>query len=197
MGNRDLSGHDHKRLFMQMRSPAGRPMPAEPRFREMAQQAGIVETYNGRGLAVADFNLDGALDMYLANQGAPASLYINTTFTGKSPPPGFLHIILIGRPDLGVRVGERLLASTPNAVGARVTIQSKHGIQMREVQGGMGFASQSEHAIHFGVPEPKNIARITVQWPSSRIQEISEEEARLLINHHVRLVEGGRVEVVR
>ena len=162
----------------------------------MAEQAGIVETYNGRGIAVADFNLDGALDMYIANQGAPSCYYVNTTFDGKASRPGFLRLLLVGRPDMGIKVGGRVLASTANAVGARVTLHTAKGIQLREVQGGMGFASQSEYAVHFGVPNPAAVERITVQWPSSRVQEIVGEKARALINHHVRLVEGGEPEVV-
>ena len=195
MGDRDLSGHDHKRLFMQVHPRAGQP-PADPRFRDMAEAAGITETYNGRGVAVADFNLDGALDVYLANQGAPACYFVNTTFRGKRSPPGFLRLLLIGWPELGVQVGDRLLASTRNAVGARITVRSRSALQMREVQGGMGFASQSEYPVHFGIPDPASVERITVQWPSSRVQEFAGERARRLINHHVRLVENGEPEIV-
>jgi hypothetical protein len=161
----------------------------------MAAAAGIVETYNGRGVAVADFNLDGALDMYIANLGAPACYFVNISFRGRSSPPGFLRLLLVGRPELGLKMGERRLASTVNAVGARVTLHTRKGIQMREVQGGMGFASQSEFAVHFGVPDPAAVERITIQWPSSRVQEITGDRARALINHHVRLVEGGAPEI--
>ena len=196
MGTRDLSGHEHKRLFMQIHPKPGQTTSQEPRFRDMAAQAGVVETYNGRGIAVADFHLDGALDMYIANQGAPSCYYVNTTFNGKVSRPGFLRLLLVGRPDIGIKVGGRVLASTANAVGARVTLHTAKGIQLREVQGGMGFASQSEYAVHFGVPNPAAVERITVQWPSSRVQEIVGEKARALINHHVRLVEGGEAEVV-
>jgi hypothetical protein len=196
MGKRDLSGHDRKRLFMQVHPQPGAKSSQEPRFVEMAERAGIVETYNGRGIAVADFNLDGALDMYVANQGAPSCYYVNTSFRGRAAQPGFLRLKLVGRPDLSVKVGGRALASTADAVGARVTLHTRTGIQMREVQGGMGFASQSEYALHFGVPDPAAVERITIQWPSSRVQEISDQQARALINHHVRLVEGGEAVVV-
>jgi len=61
----------------------------------------------------------------------------------------------------------------------------------------MGFASQSEYAVHFGIPDPASVERITIQWPSSRVQEISGEQARALINHHVRWVEGGEAVVLQ
>jgi hypothetical protein len=129
--------------------------------------------------------------MYFANQGAPSCYFVNTSFQGKKPP-GFLRALLVGRPDLGVKVGDRMLASTVNAVGARVIVHTKAGIQMREVQGGMGFASQSEYAVHFGIPDPTAVERITVQWPDGRTQEITGEPARALINHHVRWIEAGQ-----
>jgi hypothetical protein len=197
MGTRDLSGRDHKRLFIQIHPRSGEAASPEPRFKETARQSGIAETYNGRGIAVADFDLDGALDMYVANQGAPSCYYVNTSFRGQAKPPGFLRLTLVGRPDLGVKVGARILASTANAVGARVTLRTGKGIQIREVQGGMGFASQSEYAVHFGVPDPAAVERITVQWPSSRVQEFAGIHARALINHHVRLVETGEPVVFR
>src|ERR1035441_9160707 len=43
---------------------------------------------------------------------------------------------------------------------------------------------------------PAAVESITVQWPSSRRQEILGDKARALINHHVRLVEGGEAQVV-
>jgi hypothetical protein len=62
---------------------------------------------------------------------------------------------------------------------------------MREVQGGMGFASQSEFALHFGVPEPAAVDRVTILWPSSRVQELTGDRARAILNHHIRLEEGA------
>jgi hypothetical protein len=195
MGDRDLSGYDHKRLFVQIHPGANSAESHEPRFKDVATPAGVADTHNGRGIALADFNLDGALDMYVANQGGPSCYYLNESFRGKAPP-GFLRILLAGRPDLPVKAGDHLLASTANAVGARVTLHTSKGIQMREVQGGMGFASQSEYAIHFGVPDPAAVDRITIQWPSSRVQEFAGAQARALMDHHVRLVEGGEPTVV-
>ena len=89
------------------------------------------------------------------------------------------------------------VGTSVNAVGARVTVQDRKGKQMREVQGGMGYASQSEFPVHFGIPEPNSVERITIQWPSSRVQEIVGEKARALVNHHVRLVEGDQPVVLQ
>jgi hypothetical protein len=182
MGDRDLSGHEFSRLFMQQ------PGTKEPRFVESAQEAGITDTLNGRGIAIADFNHDGMLDIYVANQGGPSCYYVNQS----SPRHGgsFLRIQLTGQPDLAMKAGSRAFASTRDAVGARVTLVSKIGRQMREVQGGMGFASQSEYPLYFGVRDPNATEKIIVLWPSGRSQEISGADARKLIGHHVQWTEG-------
>jgi len=204
MGTRDLSGRERGRLFMQLppdahessRRPQGATLQGEdgPRFIEVAEASGITDVYNGRGIAVADYNHDGYLDLYVANQGAPSCFYVNQTGSsgteGKAPSHGFLRLKLVGRPDQGITVGDRVFASTADAVGARVTLETATGKQLREVQGGMGFASQSEHAVHFGVPDVSVVERITIQWPSGRVQEFAGEKARALMSKHVRLLEG-------
>jgi hypothetical protein len=200
MGDKDLSGRERGRLFIQAAAgaPAG-PESRDPQFIESAEVSGISDTHNGRGIALADFDLNGTVDMYIANQGAPSCYYINVA----QPPPavgaatGFLRLKLIGRPDAPVTIGERRLASTRDAVGARVTLVTKHGAQMREVQGGMGFASQSEYAVHFGVPDGQELEQMVVRWPSGRVQEVKADVARRLLNHHVQLVEDQTPEVLK
>lgn len=167
---------------------------ATPVFAEMAISAGITDTFNGRGIAVADFDHDGYLDMYIANQGAPSNYYVNQTRSLLSAEEkadrGFLWLKLIGRPDMPLTVGNRAFASTADAVGARVTVYLSGGKQIREVQGGQGFASQSEHAVHFGIPDIRAVERIVIQWPSGRIQEFEGDRARALLGRFTRLREG-------
>ncbi len=193
MGTRDLSGHERGRLFMQVLSQDTNA--SEPAFVEMAERAGIGDLYNGRGIAVADFNLDGWLDMYIANQGAPSCYYVNRTgergdkiiSSGKT----YVSLQLVGRPDQPVSVGPRRLASTVDAVGARVTLTTDIRQQMREVQGGMGFSSQSQHALHFGMRESETIQSIEIRWPSGRVQHFEAHAARDMLNCRVRIVEGS------
>ena len=226
MGDRDLSGHERGRLFVQVPRhgtesadakveslPPTRGMPTPnvgmskagadansfgkaqswPRFMEMAEASGITDIYNGRGIAVADYNQDGYLDMYVANQGAPSCYYVNQTgaraVSRGEGSGGFLRLTLRGRPDAGLTIGDRMFASTSDAVGARITLESSDGIQVREVQGGMGFASQSEHTVHFGIPQPNGVTRLTIRWPSGRVQTFDGDAARRFINQHSNITE--------
>jgi hypothetical protein len=87
-------------------------------------------------------------------------------------------------------VGERLFASTRDAVGGRVILLTSRGRQIREVQGGMGFASHSEHTVHFGVPDRDSVEQIEIRWPSGRVQLIEGGQAKALLNRQTRIVEG-------
>jgi hypothetical protein len=194
MGDRDLSGQDRGRLFMQLPPEPGR-LRGTPHFAEVAQAAGIADKFNGRGIALADFNLDGRVDMHIANQGATSCLYINES--PAAADRSFLRIQLVGRPDDAVELAGRRLASTRDAVGARVVVEAGDLLQMREVQGGIGFASQSEYALHFGIPDPAAVKAIEVRWPSGRVQRFDGDAAGAMLGRHVRLVEGGEPEVLR
>ena len=198
MGDRELSGHERGRLFMQMIPRAELDLPDHssiPQFIEVAERAGITDTYNGRGIALADYNHDGYLDMYVANQGAPSTYYVNATgrraAQGSATKNGFLRMKLVGRPDMPMTIGGRSFASSADAVGARVTVDDGGLRMIREVQGGMGFASQSEHPVHFGLPDPGAVSRITIQWPSGRMQEFAGDAVLALVNHHVQIIEGS------
>ena len=197
MGDRDLSGYERSRLFVQgWRAPGESrgarrdSMPEAPRFDELAAEAGITDLLNGRGVAVLDYDSDGALDLYVANQGAPSCFYHNTLSAG---PRSWLGLELVGRPDLAQQVAGRRLASTAGAVGARVEVLAGGRKQIREVQGGIGYASQSERRVHFGLGmhEPE---RLTVTWPSGRVQTFAGPKLAACIHGYARLVEGGDLE---
>ena len=57
----------------------------------------------------------------------------------------------------------------------------------------MGFASQSEHAVHFGFPNASTVERITIRWPSGRVSDYRDQQARTMLDRRVTIVEGGDV----
>jgi len=109
----------------------------------------------GRGLAFADFDRDGDLDLLLTTNNGPAYLFRNDLHSGNRA----LRIQLAGT------------KSNRDAIGAVVRIEHNGQTQMRTVHGGSSYLSQSELALTFGVGKSDHIDRLIVEWPSGASQE--------------------------
>ncbi|MBI4169994.1 MAG: CRTAC1 family protein, partial [Acidobacteria bacterium] len=161
MGDRSFSGHEPSRLFRN----------DGPVFVEVAAREGITDTRDGRGIAVADFDGDGWLDLFVANQGAEPNLYRNRGRRGR-------HWIAF---DL------RQEGANTTAIGARLTVRSGDLTQIREVDGGNGYASQSSTRLHFGLGGRPRADEVTVRWPGGRTERLHDLKA----DRVVRLRPGG------
>ena len=109
----------------------------------------------GRGLAFADFDRDGDVDILLTTNNGPAYLFRNDVRSGNRA----LRLQLTGT------------KSNRDAIGAVVRIYNGGQSQLRMVRGGSSYLSQSELALTFGVGRADRIDRITVEWPSGGSQE--------------------------
>lgn len=109
----------------------------------------------GRGLAVADFDLDGDLDLLITENNGPARLYRNDLANGNRS----IRFHLVGR------------KSNRDAIGATVRIVSNGKTQSRMVRSGSSYLSQSELPVTFGVGKEDQIDRVIVDWPSGQTEE--------------------------
>ncbi|MBI3409024.1 MAG: CRTAC1 family protein [Planctomycetes bacterium] len=105
----------------------------------------------GRGCAFADFNGDGFLDVVLVENGGEARLLKNEGGTGHH----WVRVLLEGD---GVRTNK-------SAIGARVILTAGGKTQSREVTSAVGYLSQSEFAVTFGLGESTKVDKIEVIWP--------------------------------
>jgi hypothetical protein len=121
------------------------------RFREGAPEAGIVNFDRARGAALADFNLDGLLDLVVVNRLAPLRLWRNTGRAGR--PMGAWTMIDLHQ-----------AGANPDAVGAWVEVRSGSANWRREVVSGGGHASGQSSFVHFGIGPAERI-EVRVQWP--------------------------------
>ena len=104
---------------------------------------------NSRGVAAADVDGDGFLDLYIANWGSPNQLLRGTLKTKK-----WLHIDLIG------------VNSNRFGVGARIRIVSGGTAQIREISAGSGLYSQNSLTAEFGLGTATTVDSLQIQWPS-------------------------------
>jgi hypothetical protein len=133
-------------------------------FTERGVELGITHTAMGRGLVCYDYDRDGDLDMLIANSGESPSLFRNNSFAGGN---NFLNIQL---------KGSRL---NPQAVGAQVYITVNGKEQMRELQLGNNYVSQSPVEAHFGLAENQVIEKVRIVWPglASETSELTNVQA--------------------
>jgi hypothetical protein len=90
----------------------------------------IGDTGRSIGAAWADYDRDGDLDLYVANEGGPNHLFRND----QSLRHHWLHVDLVGE------------WSNRSGIGARVRVVTGTRAQTREVSGGSGYLSQSATA---------------------------------------------------
>ncbi len=122
----------------------------------MAAAAGVDNDRDGRGVAVADFDGDGRLDIVETNAGQESLLYLNRT----APRGHWLELRLVGT------------RSNRDAIGARVTVSADGARQIHEVDGGNGYAAQSSKVVHFGLGAATHVDRVEIRWPSGTVEAV-------------------------
>jgi hypothetical protein len=162
MGSKSLSGYQKKRLFHNEQGQS---------FTDHAARHGLDSTRDGRGVAVADFDNDGRLDLFIANANGLPFLYRNRM---PNPPP-WVEFVLRGA------------AANRSAVGAQVRLTAGGRTQLRFVSGGNGFAAQGSQRLHFGLGAATRIDRAEVRW-SSGLRQVFPN----LAPNHIYVVNEGR-----
>ena len=126
-------------------------------FRDVASLAGgdFSQAKVGRGLACADFDRDGDVDLLITSNNGPAFLYRNDQLSGNRS----IRFRLVGT------------RSNRDAIGATVRLFHGGSSQSRFVKSGSSYLSQSELPITFGVAKRDRIDRVVIEWPSGRVDE--------------------------
>jgi hypothetical protein len=98
---------------------------------------------------------------------------------------------LVGDPSLAKESGGRTFATTRDAVGAKVAVSTGGKVKVREVQGGVGFASQSDRRVFFGLGDAANVDFVEITWPDGSKQRIEGSDAQGAVDHMTRVTEGA------
>jgi hypothetical protein len=122
-----------------------------------------------RGVAAADFDGDGDLDVVIAQNGAPPRLLRNDERLGWP----WLQLDLVA------------IHGARDAGGARVEVHTPRRTLVQTVAPAMTLLAQSTQTLTFGLGDDSRVRRIVVYWPDGARQEFKPEG----INRRVTITE--------
>jgi hypothetical protein len=141
---------------------------------DVARPIGSDCVKDSRGVAVADFNNDGKLDLIINNNNEKPTLYLNEIQkAGK-----FASIQLVGTK------GNR------DAIGAVVRLTIAGKTMMRQVEAGSGYASESLLPLHFGLGNADKIEAVEIRWLNGTTQKFEGEQVKDWVGKQIRIEEG-------
>ncbi|HZO51408.1 MAG TPA: CRTAC1 family protein [Bryobacteraceae bacterium] len=119
-------------------------------FRDVAGTAqALGRTFSSRGVATADLDGDGTVEVLVSNLNEKPSLLQFQLKRGNA-----LILELVGT------------KSNRSAIGARVSLQVGPLAMTNEVRSGSSFASQSDFRLHFGLGDAATIDKVEIRWPN-------------------------------
>ena len=145
-------------------------------FKNVSQESGPVfaKSTAGRGLAIGDFDNDGAVDVLISNNDEAPVLLRNQVGNQNH----WLGINLVGK------------VANPDAIGARVTYQAGDLRRSRMKLGGGSYLSSHDPRIVLGIGKRPRIDWLEVKWPepSGRVERFID----LPIDCYLTIVEGDK-----
>jgi hypothetical protein len=123
------------------------------RFTDISESAGpaILEPHSSRGVAFADYDNDGLVEILINNQNEPPSLLHNRETA--APRNHWVTLRLEG------------VHANRSAIGAQVRVTAGSLVQTAEVRSGGSYLSQSDLRLHFGLGAESKVDKVEITWP--------------------------------
>lgn len=141
-------------------------------FVEAAGAIGLDFEDDSRSFALADFDHDGRLEIFLKNRTGPQ-----------------LRILRNVAKEIGNSISFRLRGTRSNrdAVGTWIALEAGDIRQMKLLQAGSGFCSQHSKEMLLGLGRHSGPVSATIRWPSGFVSTYRDLPA----NHRIEIVEGS------
>jgi hypothetical protein len=163
---------DQTHLLIPMRDQLFWNRGPEQGFYDVSAVSGpyFAEQRVGRGAALADYDDDGDVDIFVVNHDGRAVLLRNE----HDGAHGWLEVTLEGT------------ESNRSAIGARLRVVAGSTVQVREIGSQASYLSQHSRTEHFGLGLLGQVDTLEIQWPSGLRQVVTNLPA----GQRVSLVEG-------
>ncbi|PYT84400.1 MAG: hypothetical protein DMG40_01395 [Acidobacteria bacterium] len=129
------------------------------RFENVSQSLGpdFTRPIAGRGLATADFDNDGDVDIAVNVRGDYPVILRNDGGNANH----WLEVLLIGTP------------SNRDGIGASLKLVSEGFVEVEQAKGGTSYMSASDPRIHFGLGKRNRIDSLEITWPSGHVDRLT------------------------
>jgi hypothetical protein len=139
-------------------------------FADVSTAWGLGQPYFSNGVAYADLDGDGALDMVVNNTDDEALLYRNTSRDNDTALTHYLQVRYKGN------------SRNRDGLGAIATIYYDHGKrQTYENNPYRGYLSSMENITHFGLGRIEEIDSLVVKWYNGKQQTLAHIKADQLV----------------
>lgn len=137
-------------------------------FEDVTAESGFGALDPHYGLATADFDADGSLDVVVVGPGVPPLLWMNQCGGAR------LDVELVGPPE------------NTEGLGAIALLVDSRGTQLRELYG-VRATGQSVSRFHFGLGDDVRVKSLEIRWPDGHVSTRTDfEPDRLVTVRHPR-----------
>lgn len=130
----------------------------------------------GDSVVTADYDLDGFLDLLVANGGSMGRCWGLPSEDGR-----YQLYHNLGNDNHWIEIDLEGTTSNRDGVGARVYISAGGITQVRIQDGGIHNRGQNHQRIHFGLGKHTQADMVKIHWPSGTVQELNNVAADQLI----------------
>ena len=148
-------------------------------FTDQTKLAGLdlQDKFVTRGVAKADFDNDGDIDLIISNNNDEASLLINEGL----PQNNWIGFHLQG------------VEANRQAIGTKIRIQTNLGIQVSFVNPSGSYLSSNDQRIVFGLGADEKVKTMEIYWVGENEKEIFND---LDSNHYYEIVQGTSISII-